>query len=79
MNKFIRLILALTTSLLVISSIFKRFYRVDKASSRHEGGTGIGLAIVKHIIQYHKGKIDVQSTKEEGSTFTISIPNKLKL
>jgi len=57
-----------------LSKIFNRFYRVDKARSRHEGGTGLGLAIVKHIIQYHQGKIDVKSTKDQGSSFTISIP-----
>ena len=57
-----------------LSKIFNRFYRVDKARSRHEGGTGLGLAIVKHIIQYHQGKIDVTSTKDKGSTFRISIP-----
>ena len=57
-----------------LSKIFNRFYRVDKARSRHEGGTGLGLAIVKHIIQYHQGKIDVQSAKDKGSTFRISIP-----
>lgn len=56
------------------SKIFNRFYRVDKARSRHEGGTGLGLAIVKHIIQYHQGKIVVQSIKDKGSTFIISIP-----
>jgi len=60
-----------------LSKIFNRFYRVDKARSRHEGGTGLGLAIVKHIIQYHNGKIDVKSKKEEGSTFRISIPDFL--
>ena len=60
-----------------LSKIFNRFYRVDKARSRHEGGTGLGLAIVKHIIQYHNGKIDVKSKKEEGSTFRISSPDFL--
>jgi two-component system phosphate regulon sensor histidine kinase PhoR len=57
-----------------LSKIFNRFYRVDRARSRHEGGTGLGLAIVKHIIQYHHGKIDVQSVKDQGSLFKISIP-----
>ena len=57
-----------------LSKIFNRFYRVDKARSRHEGGTGLGLAIVKHIVQYHNGKIDVQSVKGQGSSFKISIP-----
>ena len=57
-----------------LSKIFNRFYRVDKARSRHEGGTGLGLAIVKHIVQYHNGKIDVTSIKDKGSSFKISIP-----
>ncbi len=57
-----------------LSKIFNRFYRVDRARSRHEGGTGLGLAIVKHIIQYHHGKIDVQSQKNIGSSFKIHIP-----
>jgi len=57
-----------------LSKIFNRFYRVDKARSRHEGGTGLGLAIVKHIVQYHQGKIKVQSRKDKGSAFKLSIP-----
>ncbi|WP_457553688.1 sensor histidine kinase [Desulfobacula sp.] len=57
-----------------LEKIFNRFYRVDKARSRHEGGTGLGLAIVKHIVQYHRGKIEVHSEKSRGSTFKISIP-----
>ena len=57
-----------------LPKIFNRFYRVDKARSRHEGGTGLGLAIVKHILQYHQGTIHVESRKGRGSTFTLSIP-----
>ncbi|NOX34483.1 MAG: cell wall metabolism sensor histidine kinase WalK [Deltaproteobacteria bacterium] len=57
-----------------LPKIFNRFYRVDKARSRHEGGTGLGLAIVKHIVHYHNGKVDVMSTKDKGSSFKISIP-----
>ncbi len=57
-----------------LSKIFNRFYRVDRARSRHEGGTGLGLAIVKHIVQYHRGNIDVQSKKNIGTSFKISIP-----
>lgn len=57
-----------------LSKIFNRFYRVDKARSRHEGGTGLGLAIVKHIIHYHKGTISVESVKDQGTSFKISLP-----
>ncbi|MFH2093385.1 MAG: ATP-binding protein [Pseudomonadota bacterium] len=57
-----------------LPKIFNRFYRVDKSRSRHEGGTGLGLAIVKHIVQYHQGTIVVQSVKNQGTCFKISLP-----
>jgi len=57
-----------------IENIFKRFYCVDKSHSKMTGGTGLGLSIVKHIVNAHKGQIDVESQLGEGSTFTISIP-----
>lgn len=54
--------------------IFERFYRVEKSHSRQEvGGTGLGLSIVKHIAQKYGGNIEVESTPDEGSTFTISL------
>ena len=54
--------------------LFERFYRADKARSRHLGGTGLGLAIVKHIIQAHGGEVIVHSTPGEGSVFTLTLP-----
>jgi heavy metal sensor kinase len=57
-----------------IPHLFERFYRVDKARSRAEGGAGLGLAICKHIAQVHNGKIEVESQVGKGSTFSISLP-----
>lgn len=54
--------------------IFDRFYRVDRARSRSAGGTGLGLAIVKFIVEMHGGRIDVKSTVNIGTTFTIKLP-----
>jgi len=54
--------------------IFDRFYRVDKARARSAGGTGLGLAIVKFIVEMHGGRIDVRSTVNKGTTFTIKLP-----
>ncbi len=54
--------------------IFERFYRVDYARSRDNGGTGLGLSLVKHIAQVHGGAVDVWSKVGQGSTFTLSLP-----
>lgn len=57
-----------------LERIFERFYRVDKARSSSLGGTGLGLSIVKHIVNAHKGRVDVQSKQGEGSSFKIILP-----
>jgi two-component system sensor histidine kinase SenX3 len=54
--------------------VFERFYRVDPARSRHSGGSGLGLSIVKHVVQNHGGEVRVWSQAGSGSTFTIRLP-----
>ncbi len=53
--------------------IFERFYRVDKSGSRKEGGSGLGLSIVKHILEAHNEKIEVKSSPQQGSTFSFTL------
>jgi two-component system, OmpR family, sensor kinase len=57
-----------------LGSIFKRFYRVDKARSREMGGTGLGLAICQSLVTAHGGTLECDSDLGRGSTFTVRLP-----
>jgi two-component system phosphate regulon sensor histidine kinase PhoR len=57
-----------------IPRLTERFYRVDVAESRAQGGTGLGLALVKHIVARHRGRLGIDSTPGTGATFTIRLP-----
>ncbi len=57
--------------------IFERFYQVDGSTTRRFGGMGIGLSVVWEIIEAHGGHIEVESVKDRGSTFTLTMPRKL--
>ncbi len=57
-----------------LDHIYERFYRVDKSRSREIGGTGLGLAIARNAVLMHRGTIDVTSTVDEGTIFTVKIP-----
>ena len=52
----------------------ERFYRVDVAESRAQGGTGLGLALVKHILNRHRGRLTIESVPGKGATFTVHLP-----
>ncbi len=56
-----------------LKHVFDRFYRVDKSRSREQGGSGLGLSIVKHIMEAHKQTINVRSTAGIGSTFGFTL------
>ncbi len=54
--------------------MFERFYRVDKSRARNPGGTGIGLAIVKHLVELLGGTVRASNVRGEGAVFTVTLP-----
>lgn len=61
-----------------INRLFERFYRVDQSGSRREGGSGLGLSIVKHVIEAHGEKIYVESVVDVGSEFSFTLEKSKK-
>ena len=57
-----------------LERIFERFYRVDEARSRERGGAGLGLAIVRQLVELHGGRVWAESVEREGATFTFALP-----
>lgn len=57
-----------------LERIFERFYQVDGSTKRRYGGTGLGLALVKEIVEAHDGQVSVKSVLGEGSTFRVTLP-----
>ena len=56
-----------------LNKIFDRFYRVDSSRDRDKGGSGLGLSIVKHIIEAHNQVVNIRSTEGTGSTFSFTL------
>ena len=57
-----------------VNRVFERFYRVDKARDRAQGSTGLGLSIVKHLVQAMRGQVRVNSKLGKGTTFRVTLP-----
>ena len=54
--------------------VFERFYRVEGSRSKQSGGSGLGLSIVKHIVEQHKGTITLTSRVNEGTSIEVQLP-----
>jgi signal transduction histidine kinase len=61
-----------------IKLIFDRFHQIDSSSTRDRGGFGLGLYIVKNLVEAHNGSVEVDSTPGEGSTFRVRLPKRTK-
>jgi two-component system, OmpR family, phosphate regulon sensor histidine kinase PhoR len=57
-----------------VPRLTERFYRVDVRESRAQGGTGLGLALVKHVLNRHHGRLLIESMPGAGATFTVYLP-----
>jgi two-component system phosphate regulon sensor histidine kinase PhoR len=57
----------------------ERFYRVDVLESRAQGGTGLGLALVKHILNRHRGRLTIESEPGQGATFMVELPEAVDI
>ena len=57
----------------------ERFYRVDATASRQRGGTGLGLALVKHIVNRHRGRLAIESELGRGTTVRVALPEHVKI
>jgi two-component system phosphate regulon sensor histidine kinase PhoR len=59
-----------------LARVFERFYRVDKSRAREPGGTGIGLAIVRHLVELLGGEVTAANKPEGGAAFTVRLPQR---
>lgn len=59
--------------------LFEKFQQLESSRQRTHGGTGLGLALTKQLVELHRGTIEVESTPHEGSLFTVRLPNSINL